>query len=112
MNEAGTAARPFPAPLTRQIRVALPGALASLHYAADVDRALVNLENLCEASGNRLSLLRSLGESPDLGRAVFSLLGGSSRLSETLIRAPELLDMAANRERLSHRPWTRRRGRA
>ncbi|HEX8552475.1 MAG TPA: hypothetical protein VF681_13080 [Abditibacteriaceae bacterium] len=99
----GTTSQPFPAPLARQIRVALPAALAGLRFAADADRALANLENLCEASGNRVSLLRSLADSPALARAVFTLLGGSVRLSDTVIRAPQLLDFAANRQRLKRK---------
>jgi glutamate-ammonia-ligase adenylyltransferase len=97
----GSANHPFPAPLARQIHAALPDALRHLEYAAQPERALVNLERLCDASGNRLSLLRSLGQAPDLSRAVFAILGGSQTLSDTLIRYPELLDMAANRPLLA-----------
>jgi glutamate-ammonia-ligase adenylyltransferase len=97
----GSANHPFPAPLARQIRAALPDALRHLEYAAQPERALTNLERLCDASGNRLSLLRSLGQAPELSRAVFAILGGSQTLSDTLIRYPELLDMAANRPLLS-----------
>jgi glutamate-ammonia-ligase adenylyltransferase len=97
----GTSTRPLPAPLARQIRAALSDALSELPHAADPERALSNLESLCEASGNRLSLLRSLGASPRLARAVYAILGGSQRLSETLIHFPQLLDMAAQPERLA-----------
>jgi glutamate-ammonia-ligase adenylyltransferase len=98
----GSPTHPFPAPLARQIHIALPDALRHLEHAAQPERALVNLERLCDTSGNRLSLLRSLGQSPELSRAVFAILGGSQSLSDTLIRHPELLDMAANRPLLSH----------
>lgn len=91
----GTASAPFPAPLARQIKAALLPVLDQLDHAADTERALINLERLCDASGNRLSLLRSLGGSDSLGRAVCTILGGSDALSDTLIRFPELLDMAA-----------------
>ena len=68
---------------------------------ADPERAIANLENLCEASGNRLSLLRSLAASPRLARAVYAILGGSQRLSDSLIQAPQLLDLAANHTALA-----------
>jgi glutamate-ammonia-ligase adenylyltransferase len=97
----GTKTQPLPAPLSRQIRAAMPDALREISHAADPERALVNLENLCEASGNRLSLLRSLADAPPLARAVYAILGGSQRLSDSLIGAPQLLDMAANRSALS-----------
>ena len=93
----GTQTRPLPAPLSRQIRAALPGALNGLERAANSQKALVNFENLCEASGNRLSLLRSLDASPRLSQAIWTILGGSQTLSDTLIRSPQLLDLAANR---------------
>ena len=79
----------------------MPDALREISHAADPERALVNLENLCDASGNRLSLLRSLADAPRLARAVYAILGGSQRLSDSLIAAPQLLDMAANRSTLS-----------
>jgi glutamate-ammonia-ligase adenylyltransferase len=91
----GSTSTPFPAPLSRQIKATLSPVLDQLYIAADTERALVNLERLCDASGNRLSLLRSLGASASLGRAVCTILGGSDALSDTLIRFPELLDMAA-----------------
>lgn len=97
----GTANHPLPAPLARQIRSALPDVLRHLDHAADGERALTNLERLCDASGNRLSLLRSLGEAPTLARAVLAILGGSEFLSDTLIRYPELLDLAAQRTLLA-----------
>ncbi len=97
----GTPTRPLPAPLSRQIRVVLPDALSEIEHAADPERAVANLENLCEASGNRLSLLRSLAASPRLARAVYAILGGSQRLSDSLIAAPQLLDLAANQTVLS-----------
>jgi glutamate-ammonia-ligase adenylyltransferase len=93
----GSASAPFPAPLARQIKAALSPVLDQLDHAADTEHALINLERLCDASGNRLSLLRSLGGSASLGRAVCTILGGSDALSDTLIRFPELLDMAARR---------------
>ncbi|MEO6907990.1 MAG: putative nucleotidyltransferase substrate binding domain-containing protein [Abditibacteriaceae bacterium] len=96
MSEGSTSA-PFPAPLARQIKVAMSPVLDQLDNAADTTRALINLERLCDASGNRLSLLRSLGGTASLGRAVCTILGGSDALSDTLIRFPELLDMAAQR---------------
>jgi glutamate-ammonia-ligase adenylyltransferase len=97
----GTQTRPLPAPLSRQIRAALPGAMRGLERAANGERALVNFENLCDASGNRLSLLRALGESPRLSDAIWTILGGAQTLSETLIRFPQLLDLAANRSALA-----------
>ena len=93
----GSPTRPFPAPLSRQIRAALPKALEPIEFASQPERALLNLERLCDASGNRLSLLRSLADAPHLSRAVFAILGGSQTLSDTLVRFPELLDMAAQR---------------
>jgi glutamate-ammonia-ligase adenylyltransferase len=99
----GTSTNPFPAPFARQVRVALPAALDALDGAADREKAISNLERLCEASGNRLSLLRSLGDSPGLARAVYAILGGSSRLTDTLVRFPQLLDLAANRASLAKR---------
>ena len=98
----GTQTRPLPAPLSRQIRAVLPGALASIDHAADPARALVAFENLCEASGNRLSLLRSLEASSRLGEAIWTILGGSQTLSDTLVRHPQLLDFVANRSLLDH----------
>ena len=98
----GTSTRPTPAPLARQIRTALAGALTGLERAADPTAALANLEQLCEASGNRLSLLRALAASPRLAWAVFTILGGSQTLSDTLIKFPELLDIAARPEELRH----------
>ena len=92
----GTQTRPLPAPLSRQIRAVLPDATREIEHAADPERAIANLENLCEASGNRLSLLRSLSGSPRLARAVYAILGGSQRLSDSLIATPQLLDLAAN----------------
>ena len=92
----GTPTRPLPSPLSRQIRAVLPDATREIEHAADPQRAVANLENLCEASGNRLSLLRSLAASPRLARAVYAILGGSQRLSDSLIAAPQLLDLAAN----------------
>jgi len=92
----GTPTRPLPSPLSRQIRAVLPDATREIEHAADPERAVANLENLCEASGNRLSLLRSLAASPRLARAVYAILGGSQRLSDSLIAAPQLLDLAAN----------------
>lgn len=92
----GTQTRPLPSPLSRQIRAVLSDATREIEHAADPERAVANLENLCEASGNRLSLLRSLAASPRLARAVYAILGGSQRLSDSLIAAPQLLDLAAN----------------
>jgi glutamate-ammonia-ligase adenylyltransferase len=92
----GTPTRPLPSPLSRQIRAVLPDATREIEHAADPQRAVANLENLCEASGNRLSLLRSLAQAPRLARAVYAILGGSQRLSDSLIAAPQLLDLAAN----------------
>ena len=97
----GTITRPLPAPLARQVRAALPGALQGLEFAADPERAVANLERLCDASGNRLSLLRSLDDAPNLSRAVLTILGGSEALSDTLIQFPQLLDLAANRALLA-----------
>lgn len=97
----GTQSRPLPAPLSRQIRAAMPGAMRGLERAANVEKALVNFENLCEASGNRLSLLRSLSASPPLSDALWTILGGSQTLAETLIHYPQLLDLTANRNVLS-----------
>jgi glutamate-ammonia-ligase adenylyltransferase len=91
----GTPLRPFPAPLARQIRAAVPDALKYLPVAAKPERALANLERLCEASGNRLSLLRELADSPTVARAAFMVLGGSQELADTLIRFPELIDLPA-----------------
>lgn len=93
----GSPTRPFPAPLARQIEAALPPVLAHIEHAAQPERALTNLERLCDASGNRLSLLRSLGEAPEFARAVLAILGGASLVADTLIAQPELLDMAAQR---------------
>ncbi len=102
----GTQTRPLPAPLSRQIRAVLPGALGGLARAANPERALANFENLCEASGNRLSLLRSLDGSPGLSDAIFTILGGAQSLAETLIRFPQLLDLTANRGLLDEaRDW-------
>jgi glutamate-ammonia-ligase adenylyltransferase len=97
----GTQTRPLPAPLSRQIRAALPGAMRGLERAANVEKALANFENLCDASGNRLSLLRALSESDRLSDAIWTILGGAQTLSETLIRYPQLLDLAANRNLLA-----------
>ncbi len=97
---SGTSNQPLPAPLSRQIRAALPGALRGLDRAANPERALVAFENLCEASGNRLSLLRALDGAPRLCDAIWTILGGSQFLAETLVRFPELLDLTANRELL------------
>ncbi len=93
----GTATRPIPLPLGRQIRAVLPGALRSIERAADPERALAAFENLCEASGNRLSLLRSLDAAPRLGEAIWTILGGAQGLADTLVHAPQLLDFVANR---------------
>ncbi len=97
----GTSTRPLPSPLSRQIRAALPGAMRGLSRAASPERALANFENLCEASGNRLSLLRSLDASPRLCDALWTILGGAQTLAQTLIHAPQLLDLAANRALLA-----------
>ena len=97
----GSPTRPFPAPLARQIEFALSPVLRHLDHAANPERALNNLERLCEASGNRLSLLRSLGEAPEFARAVFAILGGASLVADTLISQPELLDLAAQRPLLA-----------
>ncbi len=93
----GSTTRPFPAPLARQIEAALPPVLEHLEHAANPERALTNLERLCDASGNRLSLLRALGEAPEFARAVMAILGGASLVANTLIMQPELLDLAAQR---------------
>ena len=93
----GSSTRPFPAPLARQIEAALPPVLQHLEHAANPERALTNLERLCDASGNRLSLLRSLGDAPEFARAVLAILGGASLVADTLIAQPELLDLAAQR---------------
>lgn len=98
---SGTSNAPLPAPLARQIRAVLPGALRGLERAANPQRALVAFENLCEASGNRLSLLRALDGAPRLCDAIWTILGGSQFLAETLVRFPELLDLTANRELLN-----------
>jgi glutamate-ammonia-ligase adenylyltransferase len=87
------------------------GAMRGLERAANVEKALVNFENLCETSGNRLSLLRSLDGSPRLSDAIWTILGGAQTLAETLIRAPQLLDMAANRS-LLERPRSPEEARA
>ena len=97
---SGTSNQPLPAPLSRQIRAVLPGALRGLERAANPEKAMVAFENLCEASGNRLSLLRALDGTPRLSDAIWTILGGSQPLAETLVRFPELLDLAANRELL------------
>ena len=107
----GTQTRPLPAPLSRQIRAVLPGALRGIERAADPQKAWAAFENLCEASGNRLSLLRALDGAPRLGDAIWTILGGSPFLAETLVRFPELLDLAANRELLRD-PRTRDEARA
>ena len=99
---SGTANQPLPAPLSRQIRAVLPGALRGLDRAANPEKALAAFENLCEASGNRLSLLRALDGTPRLSDAIWTILGGSQPLAETLVRFPELLDLAANRELLKN----------
>ncbi len=98
----GTGNRPLPAPLARQIRAVLPGALRGLDRAANPEKALVAFENLCDASGNRLSLLRALDGAPRLSDAIWTILGGSQFLAETLVRFPELLDLTANRELLKN----------
>ena len=98
----GTGNQPLPAPLSRQIRAVLPGALRGIDRAANPEKALVAFENLCEASGNRLSLLRALDSTPRLSDAIWTILGGSQFLAETLVRFPELLDLAANRELLKN----------
>ncbi|BCM90627.1 bifunctional glutamine synthetase adenylyltransferase/adenylyl-removing enzyme [Abditibacteriota bacterium] len=107
----GTQTRPLPAPLSRQIRAVLPGALQAIEHAADSERALLGFENLCEASGNRLSLLRALDASPRLSDAIWTILGGSQTLSDTLVRSPQLLDFVANRS-LLERPRNREEARA
>ena len=107
----GTQNNPLPAPLSRQIRAVLPGALRGIERAANPEKALVAFENLCEASGNRLSLLRALDGTPRLSDAIWTILGGSQPLAETLVRFPELLDLAANRELLKN-PRSRDEARA
>ena len=107
----GTQTRPLPAPLSRQIRAVLPGSLEAIDHAADPVKALLGFENLCEASGNRLSLLRSLDASPRLSDAIWTILGGSQTLTETLVRNPQLLDYVANRS-LLERPRSREDARA
>ena len=107
----GTVNNPLPAPLSRQIRAVLPGALRGLDRAANPEKALVAFENLCEASGNRLSLLRALDGTPRLSDAIWTILGGSQFLAETLARFPELLDLTANRELLKT-PRSREEARA
>ena len=107
----GTNNQPLPAPLSRQIRAVLPGALRGLDRAANPEKALVSFENLCEASGNRLSLLRALDGTPRLSDAIWTILGGSQFLAETLVRFPELLDLTANRELLKS-PRSRDQARA
>ena len=97
----GTENASFPAPLSRQIRAVLPDALRGLEHAAQSERALANLERLCDSSGNRLSLLRSLGQSPQLSQVIWTVLGGAQSLADTLVQWPELLDLAANRIALS-----------
>jgi glutamate-ammonia-ligase adenylyltransferase len=99
----GTSTQPLPAPLSRQIKAVLPSVVEFAEAAPDPERALVNLERLCDASGNRLSLLRSLADTPRLGRGVLTILGGSQFLSDTLVRFPELLDLAAQRSLLEAR---------
>jgi glutamate-ammonia-ligase adenylyltransferase len=99
----GTSTQPLPAPLSRQIKAVLPTVVEFAEAAPDPERALVNLERLCDASGNRLSLLRSLSDTPRLGRGVLTILGGSQFLSDTLVRFPELLDLAAQRSLLEAR---------
>ena len=108
---SGTGNAPLPAPLSRQIRAVLPGALRGLDRAANPEKALVAFENLCEASGNRLSLLRSLDSTPRLSDAIWTILGGSQPLAETLVRFPELLDLTANRD-LLNAPRSREQARA
>lgn len=99
----GTSTSPLPAPLSRQIKAVLPTVIGFAESAPDPERAIVNLERLCDASGNRLSLLRSLADTPQLGRGVLTILGGSQFLSDTLVRFPELLDLAAQRTLLEAR---------
>ena len=108
---SGTPNNPLPAPLARQIRAVLPGALRGLERAANPEKALVAFENLCEASGNRLSLLRALDGAPRLSDAIWTILGGSQFLAETLVRFPELLDLTANRALLQN-PRSREEARA
>ncbi len=99
----GTSSQPLPAPLSRQIKAVLPGVVEHAERAADPQRAVLNLERLCEASGNRLSLLRALADTPRLARGVLTILGGSQVLADTLVRFPELLDLAAQRTVLEAR---------
>ncbi len=99
----GTAAQPLPAPLSRQIKAVLPAVADHAARAADPERALLNLERLCEAGGNRLSLLRALADTPRLARGVLTILGGSQVLADTLVRFPELLDLTAQRTLLEAR---------
>jgi glutamate-ammonia-ligase adenylyltransferase len=99
----GTPAQPLPAPLSRQIKAVLPAVAEHAARAADPDRALLNLERLCEAGGNRLSLLRALADTPRLARGVLTILGGSQVLADTLVRFPELLDLTAQRALLDAR---------
>lgn len=99
---SGTTNHPLPAPLSRQIRAVLPGALRGIDRAANPEKALVAFENLCEASGNRLSLLRALDGAPRLSDAIWTILGGSQFMAQTLARFPELLDLTANRELLKN----------
>jgi len=99
----GTSTHPLPAPLSRQIKAVLPPVIEAANHAADPERALANLERLAEASGNRLSLLRSLADTPRLARGVLTILGGSQFLTDTLVRFPELLDLAAQRTLLEAR---------
>jgi glutamate-ammonia-ligase adenylyltransferase len=98
---SGTQTRPLPAPLSRQIRAVLPGAFSGFERAAESERALIAFENLAEASGNRLSLFRSLDGSKGLSQAIWTILGGSTFLSDTLVKFPQLLDLAANRALLT-----------
>ena len=93
----GTSTHPLPAPLSRQIKAVLPAVIEAANHAADPQRAISNLERLAEASGNRLSLLRSLADTPELARGVLTILGGSQFLTDTLVRFPELLDLASQR---------------
>ena len=99
----GTATHPLPAPLSRQIKAVLPGVISFANRAADPTRAVSNLERLCEASGNRLSLLRALADTPRLAQGVLTILGGSQFLTDTLVRFPELLDLAAQHTLLEAR---------
>ena len=97
----GTQTRPLPAPLSRQIRAVLPDAFSGFERAIEGEQALVAFENLAEASGNRLSLFRALASAPTLSRAIWTVLGGSQFLAQTLVKFPQLLDLAANRALLS-----------